>query len=139
MTYPVWVKKQKRPGTNITCSKGKYYLYEVSSVWDKEKKRARKITVKYLGRITDEGLLPPKRDTKKQTNITVKEYGAINTLMEIGDDIYTKLKEIYSFDGLMEKQYTFGTLALCTNLDDKSEEIYILYKSRAEIEQSFDF
>lgn len=98
MAYPEWVEKQKRPGTNITCSKGKYYLYEVSSVWDKEKKRARKITGKYLGRITEEGLLPPKRDTKKPKNITVKEYGASNTLKEVGNEIYTKLKEIYNDD-----------------------------------------
>lgn len=95
MSYPEWVTKQKRPGTNITCSKGHYYLYEVSSVWDKEKKRARKITGKYLGRITQEGLLPPKRQLKPEGKISVKEYGASSVLCEVGNDIYDNLKKIY--------------------------------------------
>ena len=60
MAYPEWVEKQRRPGTNISCIRGKYYLYEASSVWDKEKGRARKVTGKYLGRITEDGLIPPK-------------------------------------------------------------------------------
>ena len=39
--------------------KGLYYLYEVSSKWNKEKKRAQKITGKILGRITeDKGFTP---------------------------------------------------------------------------------
>ena len=53
MAYPEWVEKQKRPGTNISCIHGKYYLYEATSVWDPEKKRTRKKTGKYLGRITE--------------------------------------------------------------------------------------
>ncbi len=39
--------------------KGRDYLYEVSSKWNKEKKRAQKITGKILGRITeDKGFTP---------------------------------------------------------------------------------
>ena len=40
---------------------------------------------------------------------------------------------------MLDKQYDFGTLALCTNIQSPSEELYALYKTRAEIEQSFDF
>lgn len=96
MAYPKWVEKQKRPGTNISCIHGKYYLYEAKSVWDPEKKRARKKTGKYLGRITEEGLLPPKE--KKQqviSEVATKEYGACTTLNSIGKDIYEKLKEYF--------------------------------------------
>jgi len=39
--------------------KGRYYLYEVLSKWNKEKKRAQKVTGKILGRITkDKGFTP---------------------------------------------------------------------------------
>jgi len=47
--YPDWVIKQKRKGTNISCINGRYYLYAVGSVWNKEKGRAQKITQEYLG------------------------------------------------------------------------------------------
>jgi len=49
MIYPEWVLKYKRKGTAIHKIRGRYYLYEVSSKWDKELKRARKITGRYLG------------------------------------------------------------------------------------------
>lgn len=61
MSYPKWVEKQRRKGTNISCIRGKYYLHECSSKYDPKKKRAKKITGKYLGRITEEGLIPPKK------------------------------------------------------------------------------
>ena len=95
MAYPEWVEKQKRPGTNITCSKGKYYLYACKSVYDKEKKRSRKVTGKYLGRITEEGLIPPKEKKDTANNYSVKEYGASSVLMEMGTDLYAHLKEAF--------------------------------------------
>ena len=39
----------------------------------------------------------------------------------------------------MEKQCSFGTIAFHTNLPDSPKEIYCLYKTRGEIEQTFDF
>ena len=95
MAYPDWVEKQKRPGTNITVSKGKYYLYECRSVYDKEKKRARKITGKYLGRITEEGLIPPKEKKETANTYCVKEYGASSVLLKMGTDIHADLKEAF--------------------------------------------
>ena len=94
MAYPDWVEKQRIKGTNISCIRGKYYLYEATSVWDKEKGRAQKKTGKYLGRITEEGLIPPRKQ-QEQTPlaITTMEYGASNVLYELGDEIYRKLKE----------------------------------------------
>ena len=60
MAHPDWVLKHKRKGTQINCVNGHYYLYEVSSVWNKKKGRAQKITKAYLGSITEDGLIPPK-------------------------------------------------------------------------------
>ncbi len=60
--HPQWAQDQKRPGTELRCIRGKYYLYECSSFYDKEKKKTRKKTGDYLGMITEEkGLVPPRR------------------------------------------------------------------------------
>ena len=98
--YPNWVEKYRQKGTNISCIKGRYYLYAVSSVWNKEKKRAQKITTGYLGRITEEGLIPPKEKTLKvDMPITVKEYGASNVLNTIGGDILNELRNAFPAHG----------------------------------------
>ena len=56
MTHPDWAVKFRRPGTELRrVNAALYKLYECSSVYDKEKKRARKITGKYLGSITESG------------------------------------------------------------------------------------
>ena len=60
--HPQWALNQKRPGTELRCIRGKYYLYECSSFYDKEKKKTRKKTGAYLGIVTeDRGLVPPRR------------------------------------------------------------------------------
>ena len=82
MAYPEWVEKQRRPGTNISCIRGKYYLYEVTSVWNKEKGRAQKKTGQYLGRITEDGLIPPKEKKSAVSEvIATREYGASSFLL----------------------------------------------------------
>lgn len=94
--YPDWVLKHKAKGTNISCINGRYYLYKVSSVWNKEKKRAQKITEEYLGRITETGLIAPKmKNEKPPANVSVKEYGAASVITELGSDILVRLREIF--------------------------------------------
>ena len=56
MAPPEWALKFRRPGTELRrVHDALYQLYECSSVYDKEKKRARKITGKLLGSITEVG------------------------------------------------------------------------------------
>lgn len=56
--YPDWVLSQKRPGTTIREVKGKYYLYTATSKYVKGKKYP--VTIqKYIGRITENGLIEP--------------------------------------------------------------------------------
>lgn len=60
--HPQWALAQKKPGTELRCIRGKYYLYECSSFYDKERKKTRKKTGRYLGIVTeDRGLVPPRR------------------------------------------------------------------------------
>ena len=111
--YPEWVLKHKGKGTNISCIGGRYYLYEVGSVWNKEKGRAQKITKKYLGRITPEGLVPPKsKGTSIGSPVSVKEYGASSVLTKMGDDIFSKLKEAFP-----EEAETIFTLSALRVID----------------------
>jgi len=76
------------------------YLYSVGSKWNKEKGRAQKITKAYLGRITEEGLIPPK-SAKAVINqpVTVKEYGAASALSELGSDILKRLQDFFGKSG----------------------------------------
>jgi len=107
--YPEWVTRQRQKGTNISCINGRYYLYEVSSVWNKEKGRAQKITKKYLGRITEDGLVAPKEKREKIAfPATVKEYGATSVLCELGADILSRLRE--SFPNQAETLFTLAAL-----------------------------
>ena len=46
---PDWVKKYKTKGVEIRVSGNNYYAYEMTSRWNSEKKRADKVTGKYLG------------------------------------------------------------------------------------------
>jgi predicted transposase YbfD/YdcC len=59
MTHPDWVLKFKVKNTEIRLVKGRYYLYDITSVWCPEKKRTKKVTLKYVGSIDEEyGLIP---------------------------------------------------------------------------------
>ena len=70
-----WVRKvlEREGVSNVEVKKigNNYYIYSVSSVYDREKKRPRKISGKYIGRITESGII-----RKVERNIrTVFEYG----------------------------------------------------------------
>jgi transposase len=79
--HPEWATKHKRKGTELRLINGRYYLYEVTSKWNPEKKRPQKITGRLLGRITkEEGFIESeKAKLRKQqlaiSKLTVKEYG----------------------------------------------------------------
>jgi transposase len=122
--YPEWVIKHKKKGTNISFINGKYYLYEVGSVWNKEKGRAQKITKKYLGRITEGGLIAPKVKTEKiAAPVSVKEYGAASIIAELGADILSRLKE--NFPDQAEMLFSLAALrAIDPNPFKRAEQAY---------------
>ena len=79
--HPSWVLECKRKGTELRYLKGNYYLYEVTSKWNPDKKRSVKITGKLLGKITEaDGFVESeKARLRKQQlvveRIQVKDYG----------------------------------------------------------------
>ena len=54
---PDWVKKYKTKGVEIRASGNRYYAYEMTSRWNREKKRADKITGRYLEVVTHDGIV----------------------------------------------------------------------------------
>lgn len=97
---PGWVLKYREKGTEVHVRGENYYLCRVSSKWDPVKKRAKKITGEYLGKITKDGLVPPKhkRVAEKYKHITVKEYGATHFIQSLSKDIISSLKKHYPFE-----------------------------------------
>ena len=59
LQHPEWAVKFKTKGTELRYINKRYYLYKITSKWDKEKKRTKKITLGMIGKITkEEGLVP---------------------------------------------------------------------------------
>jgi hypothetical protein len=67
MYLPEWISQYKEPRTEIKKINGRYYKYEVKYVYEKEKKRTVKKTVRLLGKITqEEGFLPSEKDALRK-------------------------------------------------------------------------
>ncbi|HKJ32442.1 MAG TPA: transposase [Balneolales bacterium] len=89
--HPDWALAHKKPGSELRKINGRFYLYEVTSKWDADKKRSKKITGKILGKITkDEGFVESeKRELRRKAckavsigPMQVKEYGAYHLIHE---------------------------------------------------------
>jgi Transposase DDE domain len=103
-THPDWALRHKRPGTELKRIKDRYYLYEITSKWDKIKKRSQKISVRMLGRIDEHGFHPVGQSTAKvqplphqpdYSVIAVKEYGVSCLLEQYMTDLMTKIQSFY--------------------------------------------
>lgn len=124
---PEWALKYRQKGTQITEVNGHFYLYKVTSKWNKEKGRAQKITEGYLGKITPDGLIKPRAERavetvmKKLRNVTVKEYGASFMLNHVAPDIMELLRKHY---GEWKEIFLFGALRLFHTTPIKNLEFY---------------
>jgi len=94
---PDWVLKHKKKGMAVEKRGDKYYLTRVTSVWDPEKKRARKITLEYLGRITPDGVIPPKRKQEAQIG-GILDAGNLLYIREFSKPIENLLREYFPHD-----------------------------------------
>lgn len=106
--HPEWALKCKKPGTELRNFGGKYYLYQVTSIRDKETKKTKKITGPLLGRITEkDGFIESDKYRLKMnqkqlpekpvdlTKIAVREYGATKSVTADNTDIYNKLQACF--------------------------------------------
>ena len=130
--YPDWVLSHKRKGVEIRHFQGRYYLYKISSFWDKEKQRTRKKTECLLGRILPEGLVAIQKEelSKEQSKHDKSNLSLHHTdtdqeqtdskLCQLanGDTNQAKDKQTketnpaYSIEKFYEKQHTMGTITI---------------------------
>jgi transposase len=100
-SHPEWALAFKRKGTELRHFNGRYYLYEVSSKWNPQKKRSVKITGKLLGSITkaDGFVESEKAQLRKQQiqidRIQVKEYGITAAIVSLLADVISSLKKFF--------------------------------------------
>ncbi len=101
--HPSWALKQKIPGTELRLIRGNYYLYEVTSKYNKELKRSKKITGKILGKVTEQGFIESKaRIIEKNriininyNQISIKDYGHIALIKSLTKEIIDELKVVF--------------------------------------------
>ena len=101
IAHPEWALAYKRKGTELRYLNGTYYLYEVTSKWNTDKKRSVKITGKLLGKITrTDGFVESdkarlRRQQTRFEGIQVKEYG----IAAIIENLFTETVSAPDFDG----------------------------------------
>ncbi|MBE0573842.1 transposase [Candidatus Dojkabacteria bacterium] len=99
MEHPDWALVHKRKGTELRCIRGKYYLYEITSVWDKQRKRAVKKTGKCLGTISEkDGFKTSKSrltETVKDISVNPKVFGSFSLFKDIAKPWEVHLKKYF--------------------------------------------
>lgn len=108
-SYPDWVLKYKEKGTELRFINGKYYLYKVHC--ERINSKNKKITDKYLGRITENGLMPPK---EKFNLVSSFEYGFSFFMYKYS---YNILEGLYKIDKrVAEKIFIISLFEVIYNL-----------------------
>lgn len=105
-SHPAWALNHRRPGTELRCIKGRYYLYAYKTVYDKVKKKPKKISGEILGSITQKGGFIPsaKRNLEdtasRKVNGTVlcKEYGVASLLSSKFKEYQKALEVVFKDD-----------------------------------------
>lgn len=134
--HPDWALKQKRPGTELRYIRGIYYLYGVSSKWNKEKKRAQKVTGKILGRVTENGFIESARrqilDGKSKVenaempaikSISTKSAGLGCFLGPLLSDVLAALRKY--FDGDADAIYCASLMRLAYQTPLKNMNVHL--------------
>lgn len=107
MSHPDWVRTLRRPGTFVILKQGRYYLYAYETVYCPIKKRAKKITTGYLGRLDETLGLIPKGTVKRGRQPKPK------------DPLPTCFEDVEAINDFREdrgKRYTVSELFLCALL-----------------------
>jgi transposase len=124
--HPEWALKHKKPGTELRLMKGRYYLYEVSSKWNKEKKRAQKITGKILGRITEnKGFTPSGCKTQSISqlkDLSVKTSGIGQFVEFVTMDVLPALRKHFGDEA--EAIYCASLMRIAHQSPLKNMELY---------------
>jgi hypothetical protein len=91
LAIPEWVEAQKKQGYEIKKIGNGYYMYERKSRWDKDKKKSVKVTGKYIGIVTPDGVVQGKKSYDITKPVFSLEYGATTFIKSIASDILDML------------------------------------------------
>ncbi|OQA02044.1 MAG: Transposase DDE domain protein [Bacteroidetes bacterium ADurb.Bin408] len=114
--HPQWALKHKIKGSELRKIGNYYYLYEVSSKWNPEKKRSQKITGRLLGKITKEDgfIESDKEKLRKQRmkieKVQTKEYGFSCLLKDFLSTYVVLLKKHFPEQWQIIIALTYGRL-----------------------------
>ena len=97
MSLPEWVLKFKTKGMEIRQRGNSYHAYKITSKWNPQKKRAQKITQKYLGVVTPTGITKPRKRGMLKGDY---EYGHIALLWKLTEEsgLLSVIKEHFKGD-----------------------------------------
>jgi len=115
MYLPDWIQKHKEPRTEIKRIKNGFYKYEVAFVYNKEKKRTEKKTIRLLGKITEkDGFVPSSKDTLRRMSeelpqVDIKTFGLYHLFSDLMKEEIVSLKEAFG-DEPAERLLSFAMM-----------------------------
>lgn len=140
LIHPNWAIEGRKPGTELRLINGKYYLYAVSSKYDPVLKRAKKITGKLLGKITEQdGFIISSKDTLRQKaahpiivdNLTTKEYGTQQLILQLASKQIAALEKVFGEDA--KPLFLFAFFRLTEQSPIKNVPIYFMHSFLSEV------
>lgn len=128
MPIPESIRRHRPEGfgaLEIRCfGEGKYYVYRISSVYDPEKGRPRKVTGKSIGKITErDGFIPNAegirllQQAKAAAPATVRNYGAYEMLAVLSPDLEERMRR--HFPDIWRELRAFSLLRLVDKASPK--------------------
>jgi len=115
MYLPDWIQKFKEPRTEIKRIKNGFYKYEVNFVYNKEKKKTEKKTIRLLGKITEEeGFIPSSKDELRRKSeqlpqVDIKTFGVFNLFSELMKEEISSMREVFEGEAC-EKLFSFSMM-----------------------------
>lgn len=91
---PDWVEEHNETGIEIKQRNDNYYAYKVTSKWNPDKGYSEKITEEYLGKVTRDGIKPPKHKRERSPQ-SILETGHILLIDEVFDPLKPALKDAF--------------------------------------------
>ena len=111
LAHPQWTLQYKKKNTEIRNIRNKYYLYNITSVWDGVKKRNKKVTLDQVGVLNEElGLIPTGMSRKgpipkgksiyKDDSMPVLETNFLDDFTQI-DDPRSQRNQLFSIEEIL--------------------------------------
>jgi hypothetical protein len=115
MYLPDWIQEHKAPRTEIKKIKNGFYKYEVAFVYNREKKKTEKKTIRLLGKITEkDGFIPSSKDSLRRKSdelprVDIKTFGVYSLFSALMKDEIVSLKATFG-DEVAERLLSFSMM-----------------------------